>query len=92
MENFVGLFFFVSLKRNIVMLFMPFHASRAAQNLSNKEFKLFEQSEFLNSRQIRAAQGSSAIRNRVNGCLFFGSFLWASKERNRMQYKAWSNN
>jgi hypothetical protein len=34
---------------------MPFHASRAAQNLPKKEFKLFERSEFLNSRQIQAA-------------------------------------
>ena len=56
---------------------------RAAQNLPKKEFELFERSEFLNSRQIRAAQGSPAfLRDQVNGCTFFGSFLYASKEMN----------
>jgi hypothetical protein len=30
----------------------------------------------------RAAQGSSPEVNQVIGCLFFGSFLWASKEMN----------
>jgi len=45
--------------------------------LTIKEFKLSEQSEFLNSRQIRAAQGSPPLADRVNGCPF-GSF-WASK-------------
>jgi len=54
---------------------LPFHASRAAQNLPIKEFKLFERSEFLNSRQIRAAQGSPAVRDRVNGCPFFAASL-----------------
>jgi len=53
------------------VFFMPFHASRAAQNLPKQEFELFERSEFLNSRQIQAAQGSPALRDRVNGCPFF---------------------
>jgi hypothetical protein len=55
---------------------------RAAQNLSYQEFKLSEQSEFLNSRQIRAAQDSPPSADQVNGCTFFGSFLYASKEMN----------
>jgi hypothetical protein len=50
---------------------LPFHASRAAQNLSKKKFKLFERSEFLNFRQIRAAQGSLPLADQVNGCPFF---------------------
>jgi hypothetical protein len=57
--------------------------SRAVLNLPKKEFILFERSEFINSRQIRAAQGSSPQAIQVNGCPFFGSFLWASKEMNK---------
>jgi len=43
---------------------------------------LAERDEFSNSRQIRAAQGSLLIADQVNGCTFFGSFLYASKEMN----------
>jgi hypothetical protein len=37
-------------------LLKPISRSRASQDLSKKEFELFERSEFLNSRQIREAQ------------------------------------
>ena len=50
--------------------------------------------EFLNSRQIRAAQGSLPLVGQVNGCTFFavqntaGSFLYTSKEMNIKLIKA----
>ena len=52
-------------------VFFAISRSRAAQNLPYKEFDLFERSEFSNSRQICAAQGSPPKAGQVNGCPFF---------------------
>jgi hypothetical protein len=52
-------------------IFFAISRRRAAQNLPNKEFGLFERSEFPNSRQIRAVQGSPPQVDQVAGCPFF---------------------
>jgi hypothetical protein len=56
--------------------------SRAPERLPKRGFALFERSEFAKPRQHREAQGIPPSAGQVPGCLFFGSFLWASKEMN----------
>jgi hypothetical protein len=52
----------------------PLSCSRAPQKLPNKEFELFERSEFSNSRQVRGAQGTPLKAGQMTGALSFGSF------------------
>ena len=60
--------------------------SRVAQNLPNKEFELFESRRagrvFKLPANSSSAGKSRKMRDQVNGCTFFGSFLYASKEMN----------
>jgi hypothetical protein len=51
--------------------------------LSKKEFELFEQREFSNSRQLREAQGTRRVKWR--GCLFLGSSFGQAKEECLLQ-------
>jgi len=48
---------------------------------------LFERSEFRSARLFRAAQGNPLKADQVNGCTFFGSFLYTSKEMNVNKFK-----
>jgi hypothetical protein len=64
-------------------MFPPLSRRRAPERLPKKGFALFEATaEFAKPRQHRGAQGIPPTAGQVAGCLFFGSFLWASKEMN----------
>ena len=51
--------------------------------MSKKEFELSERSEFLNSRQLREAQGTRRVKWR--GCPFLGSAFGQAKEERLLQ-------
>jgi hypothetical protein len=60
---------------------LPFHAAEQRKK-DGIARGLFERSEFRSARLFRAAQGNPLKADQVNGCTFFGSFLYTSKEMN----------
>ena len=65
-------------KKVALFLFLPFHAAEHHRKDRNRSLTCLSTPaghklrEFFNSRQNRAAQGSSAKRDQVIGCPFFG--------------------
>jgi hypothetical protein len=65
---------------------MPFHAAEHQRNYRNRSLACLSEASFQTPGSFEERR-ASASGGQVNGCTFFGSFLYASKEMNLKKLK-----